>query len=171
MAWFKRGSRDSSGSGAATGPQATAGGGLGLGDDVPLTPLVEPVPETELARIAAALGELEAAGVDVDDLESLGAALDASFAEWASAPEQDREPHDRIIERFALGIGEHLHRHTDLDWQVVTDAFGTDLAVADGMRGDFVVVPLNLVAVRWLRREQGWVPGVVGHLVRRRTVR
>ena len=49
-------------------------------------------------------------------------------------------------------------------------ALGDDvLAVADGMRGGFVVVPMNLVAVRWLRREQGWVPGVVGHLVRLRT--
>ena len=171
MAWFKRESRASSGSGSDTGQQATSSGALGLGDDVPLTPLVEPVPETERARIAAALAELEAAGVDVDDLDSLGAALDVASAAWASAPEQDREPHDRIIERFAISIGEHLHRHTDLDWQVVTDAFGTDLAVADGMRGDFVVVPLNLVAVRWLRREQGWVPGVVGHLVRRRTIR
>ena len=171
MAWFKRGSRESSGSGPDAGQETAAGGGLGLGDEVPLTPVVEPVPEADLARIAAAVAELEAVGVDVDDLDSLGAALDAASAAWASAPEQEREPHDRIIERFALGIGEHLHRHTDLRWQVVTDAFGTDLAVADGMRGDFVVVPLNLVAVRWLRREQGWVPGVVGHLVRRRTVR
>jgi hypothetical protein len=76
-----------------------------------------------------------------------------------------------VVERFAMGIGEHLHRHTDLRWQLVTDAFGTDLAVADGFKGGFVVVPMNLVAVRWLRREQGWVPGVVGHLVQLRTRR
>ena len=58
-------------------------------------------------------------------LASIGAGLDAAFAAWESAPE--REPHDRIVERFALGIGEHLHRHTDLRWQLVTDAFGSDL--------------------------------------------
>ena len=127
------------------------------------------MPEQEQARIATALVELEAVGVDVDDLASIGAGLDAAFVAWESSPEPEREPHDRIVERFALGIGEHLHRHTDLRWQLVTDAFGTDLAVADGMRGGFVVVPMNLVAVRWLRREQGWVPGVVGHLVRLRT--
>jgi hypothetical protein len=170
MAWFRRGGRSTeteeprAGSGS---PSSAAG--FGLGDDVPLTPVVEGVPEQEQARIDAALGELEAAGVDVDDLTSIGAGLDAAFVAWESAPEPHREPHDRIVERFALGIGEHLHRHTDLRWQLVTDAFGTDLAVADGRRGGFVVVPMNLVAVRWLRREQGWVPAVVGHLVRLRT--
>ncbi len=67
--------------------------------------------------------------------------------------------------RYALGIGEHLHRHTDLDWQLVTDVFGTDLAVAGGFSGSFSVVPGNLVASRWMRGETGWLPGVVGHLV------
>ena len=75
-----------------------------------------------------------------------------------------------IVERFAIGIGEHLHRATDLSWSRVTDAFGTDLAVAGG-KDDFVVVPGNLVAARWMNAETGWVPGVVGHLVRVRADR
>ncbi len=172
MAWFRRGGRDTA---TDEAPQSTAGRspsqGFGLADDVPLSPVVEGVPAEQQARIAEALGELEAAGVDVDDLASLGAGLDAAFVAWEAAPEAQREPHDVLVERFAMGIGEHLHRHTDLRWQLVTDAFGTDLAVADGFKGGFVVVPMNLVAVRWLRREQGWVPGVVGHLVRLRTRR
>lgn len=40
---------------------------------------------------------------------------------------------------------------------------GVDL---DGPRGGFMVVPGNLVAGRWMRGETGWVPPVVGHLVR-----
>ena len=172
MAWFRRGGRDTD---TETAPEQSAGSspgqGLGLADDVPLSPVVEGVPEEQQARIADALRELDAAGADVDDLDSLGAGLDAAFVAWEAAPEAQREPHDVVIERFAIGIGEHLHRHTDLRWQLVTDAFGTDLAVADGFKGGFVVVPMNLVAVRWLRREQGWVPGVVGHLVRLRTRR
>jgi hypothetical protein len=172
MAWFRRGGRSTETDVARAGSAGSSpAAGFGLGDDVPLTPVVEGVPDDEQARIAAALGELERAGVDVDDLASISAGLDAAFVAWEATPEAEREPHDRIVERFALGIGEHLHRHTDLRWQLVTDAFGTDLAVADGMRGGFVVVPMNLVAVRWLRREQGWVPGVVGHLVRLRTRR
>ena len=171
MAWFRRGGRDAA---AEEAPESSAGSstsGFGLTDDVPLTPVVEGVPADQQARIAEALRELEAAGVDVDDLASIGAGLDAAFVAWEAAPEATRESHDVVVERFAMGIGEHLHRHTDLRWQLVTDAFGTDLAVADGFKGGFVVVPMNLVAVRWLRREQGWVPGVVGHLVRLRTRR
>lgn len=173
MAWFRRGGKDS--------PAASDGGrgatstrsepSLAVDDEIPVQPVLEGVPEAERNRIACALEELGGAGVDVDDLSSLAAGLDDAFTGWESAPEGVREPHERIVERYALGIGEHLHRHTDLRWQVVTDAFGTDLAVAGGFRGDFVVVPSNLVAVRWLRRETGWVPGVVGHIVRCRNER
>lgn len=172
MAWFKRGSRDpeTAGVGDAAGSKVLESTATATGE-VPLQPVLEKVPEAQRERIAVAVEELSAAGVDLDDLASIGAGLDAAFRAWESAGEASREPHERIVERFALGIGEHLNRHTDLRWQVVTDAFGTDLAVAGGLRGDFVVVPSNLVAVRWLRREQGWVPGVVGHLVRRRNER
>lgn len=71
-----------------------------------------------------------------------------------------------IVDRYALLIGEYVARRTDLEWQIVTDVFGTDLAVADRFGVTFVIVPSNLVAVRWMRGETGWVPGVVGHMVR-----
>ncbi|HET8766639.1 MAG TPA: DUF3806 domain-containing protein, partial [Pedococcus sp.] len=107
----------------------------------------------------------------VDDLDSLSAGLDAAYRSWEQSPEGARPDHAAVVERYALGIGEHLERHTDLDWQVVTDVFGTDLALTEGFKGTFVVVPHNLVAGRWMRGETGWVPGVVGHMVRRRNRR
>jgi hypothetical protein len=110
-------------------------------------------------------------GVDVDDLHSLSAGLDRAYAAWAAADEDDRPDHAAIVERYAIGIGAHLDRHTDLDWQVVTDVFGTDLSLTEGFKGSFVVVPHNLVAGRWMRGETGWIPAVVGHIVRRRTRR
>ncbi|QFG67450.1 DUF3806 domain-containing protein [Ornithinimicrobium pratense] len=127
--------------------------------DLPLTPETRRIGEEEKAHIAQALEALATEGVDVDDLASISAGLDRALASWLTDRSGD---HDAIVQRYAVAIGEHLHRHTDLAWEVVTDAFGTDLAVA---AGDFVVVPANLVAVRWMRREQGWVPSVVGHLV------
>lgn len=128
-------------------------------EDLPLTPESRRPGEEERARIAAGLTALEAESVDVDDLRSIGEGLDRALATWVARSGDD---HDEIVERYAIGIGEHLARRTDLAWAVVTDVFGTDLAVS---AGDFVVVPSNLVAVRWMRRESGWVPGVVGHLV------
>lgn len=132
-------------------------------DELPLKPESRRLTEEERALIDQTLGTLEAEGVDVDDLESVGAGFDRALTHWLSARDGD---HDEIVERYAVAVGEHLHRHTDLAWEVATDVFGTDLAV---VAGDFVVVPANLVAVRWMRRETGWVPKVVGHLVTLRT--
>ncbi|MCE0486854.1 DUF3806 domain-containing protein [Ornithinimicrobium sediminis] len=120
----------------------------------------------EEARIARAVRELEAEGVDLDDLTSIGAGYDAAFQAWVAG--NRKGDHAAVVERYAMGVGEHLDRHTDLDWKIVTDVFGTDLAVAGGFRHDFVVVPTNLVGGRWMRGDTGWVPEVVGHIVRRR---
>lgn len=131
--------------------------------ELPLTPESRRVGEEERARIAAGLEAVAADGVDVDDLRSISDGLDRALDGWLADKGGD---HDAIVERYAVAVGEHLARRTDLAWEVVTDVFGTDLAVA---AGDFVVVPTNLVAVRWMRREKGWVPQVVGHLMQVRT--
>ncbi|QGN58602.1 DUF3806 domain-containing protein [Nostocoides sp. HKS02] len=177
MAWFGR-RREDSPDDAGDGPDAAEltertmpDAGDTLDSGASLRPLVDPLGDAEQARIARALEELAAAGVDVDDLDSLGAALDREYAAWSAAPEDHRPDHAAVVERYAIGIGEHLDRHTDLDWQVVTDVFGTDLSVTEGFKGSFVVVPHNLVAGRWMRGETDWLPAVVGHIVRRRNRR
>ena len=136
----------------------------------PLRPVIERLGVEEQQRLAAGRAALERAGIDVGDLPALGAAYDAALAAWQAARKGEREDERDLVERFAIGIGEHLHRQTDLSWSRVTDAFGTDLAVAGG-KDEFVVVPGNLVAARWMNAEAGWVPGVVGHLVRVRAER
>lgn len=131
--------------------------------ELPLTPESRKIGAEERERIDTGLQALAAEGVDVDDLASISAGLDRALDGWLADQSGD---HGAIVERYAVAVGEHLARHTDLAWELVTDVFGTDLAVA---AGDFVVVPGNLVAVRWMRREKGWVPRVVGHLVTVRT--
>ena len=173
MAWFGRRGKDD----AATEVDEAEGAGLAdvgadlVADSDSLQPVVEKLGEAERARIDEALAALAADGVDVDDLGSISAGLDAAYRTWQAAPEDARPDHAAIVERYAIGIGEHLDRNTDLDWQVVTDVFGTDLSLTEGFKGSFVVVPHNLVAGRWMRGETAWVPGVVGHIVRRRTRR
>ena len=168
MAWFGR-RRDDEAAPAPAEPERTlpeAGDSLDAGAS--LRTLVDPLGETERGRITAGLEALAAEGVDIDDLSSLGAGLDRAYAQWASGDEDSRPDHSRIVERYAIGIGAHLERHTDLDWQVVTDVFGTDLSLTEGFKGSFVVVPHNLVAGRWMRGETGWLEPVVSHIVRRR---
>jgi hypothetical protein len=169
MAWFGRRKDDEETSPppSPSQPAPEVPDGL-VSDGESLRPVVASIGEPEQSRITAALESLAAEGVDIDDLESLGSALDAAYLQWMQAPEGPRPDHAAIVERFALGIGAHLERHTDLDWQVVTDVFGTDLALTEGFKGTFVVVPHNLVAGRWMRGETGWIPAVVGHMVRRR---
>jgi hypothetical protein len=173
VAWFGRGRDDADA--RAPEPQVPERTLPEAGDTLDpaasLRPLVEPLGDVERARISAALQALADEGVDVDDLTSLGSGLDRAYAAWSAAPQEGRPDHAAIVERYAVGIGEHLERHTDLDWQVVTDVFGTDLSLTEGFKGSFVVVPHNLVAGRWMRGETGWVPAVVGHIVRRRTRR
>jgi hypothetical protein len=171
MAWFGR-RRDEASAAEPEGEDRQlpdAGDSLDLGGS--LRPLIDPLGEAERSRITSALAALESEGVDVDDLTSLSAGLDRAYAEWSAPEERDRPDHAAIVERYAIGIGEYLERHTDLDWRVVTDVFGTDLSLTEGFKGSFVVVPHNLVAGRWMRGETGWVPAVVGHLVRRRSRR
>ena len=173
MAWFgrRRDEDDAAPEVPVEDERTLPDAGDSLDPNASLRPLVDPLGDDERARIRAALESLTEDGVDVDDLDSIGAGLDRAYAGWSAASEGDRPDHAAIVERYAIGIGEYLDRTTDLDWQVVTDVFGTDLSLTEGFKGSFVIVPHNLVAGRWMRGETGWVPAVVGHIVRRRTRR
>ncbi len=133
-------------------------------DGIPLSP-TQPLRDEDRAEIDGHLQALDDAGVDIDDLTSLSNGLDAAYQAWAGAKDTD---HGQIVQRFSVGIGEHLSRHTDLDWSLVSDVFGTDLGLVESSRAMFMVVPSNIVAARWMRGETMWIPDVVGHLVRRR---
>ncbi|MGB5952068.1 MAG: hypothetical protein WBG57_06055 [Ornithinimicrobium sp.] len=166
MAWFKR---KSSGDADEESDSSQGQSDRTAAVDVdefgrPTTP-VSPLGDSERAQISTCIQELVDAGVDVDDLESLSHGLDAAYTAWSQTRDAD---HSTIVQRYSIGVGEHLSRHTDLDWSLVSDVFGTDLGLAEGPRGTFVIVPGNIVASRWMRGETQWIPDVVGHLVRRR---
>jgi hypothetical protein len=123
-------------------------------DDTPAESITaSPLGPNERARIETALARLAADGVDVDDLDSLGAAFDAAL---------DRGAFDQVPV-LAVGVGEYLSRHAELRWAVVRDAFGSDLGL-EGVRRRLHVVPESLLTARWMRHEQGWLPKAVAHL-------
>ena len=116
--------------------------------------------DAELSWIADHLGRLAAAGVDVTDAAALGAHYDELLTGWIASP-RDPNPDINLI---GLGLGEHLRRRTILDWAVVTDAHGTEMAL-HGRPGEIVIYPANAVAKRWAAHETGFLPAFVEETV------
>ena len=112
--------------------------------------------EASLAAVRAGYAEH---GIDPDDLASIAAAYDHALEHGADADSS------AVVELLGTAVGDHLVAVGGYRWVVCTDPFGTDLAVEPPRRGVPVVTRM-LVAVRWVARESGWVPGVVGHLAR-----
>lgn len=149
MGLFRRSGRrdEDAGDGVAAAPDESVGEPVEAISAAPLG-------DAERSRIVAALAELASTGVDVDDLASLAAAFDAAVDRGDAS----------VLPLLAVGVGEHLHRHAELHWAVITDSFGRDLGL-QGSRRDLHVVPDSLLSARWMRREKGWLERAVGHLI------
>ena len=134
----------------------------------PLRPTGRPLTPEHKATLERSLEELAAAGIDTGDLAAISAAHDDASAEWHRLPGRTQAATPPPTDRFAVAIGEYLCRATDLGWATVVDPLGTDLGLI-AERDDFAVIPGNLVTSRWLNGELGWIPGVIGHVVRVRS--
>jgi len=113
----------------------------------------------EEATLEGARAGYAAHGIDPADLDSIAAAYDRALDAHGD------EDSSGVVELLGTAVGDHLVAAGGYRWVVSTDPFGTDLAVEPPRRG-MPVVTRMLVATRWLNREQGWLPGVVGHLAR-----
>ena len=113
----------------------------------------------EEASLEAVRTGYAAHGIDPADLDSIAAAYDAALEHHGD------EDSSTVVELLGTAVGDHLVVVGGYRWVVSTDPFGTDLAVEPPRRG-MPVVTRMLVATRWMGRERGWIPGVVGHLAR-----
>lgn len=168
MGWFSKGDRREPGSAADLAAPDGAGDSVPDDDALPGRPRWRALPDEERAALDTDLAVLRAAGVDVTDLPVLGAALDAAMDAWYAVKERDREGYAAVTHRWGVALGAYLESATDLRWGMVTDVYGTDLGLM-GSEDDMVIVPQNLASARWLNHQTGWVPGVLGHIVRLRT--
>lgn len=155
--------RGREGDSARSDGSPTAPGGAGDAGDLDDLDAVEEIGTRRLtvdeeAALEATRAGYPAHGIDPADLDTIAAAFDRAL---------DRHDEDTsaVVEVLAAAVGDHLVAAGGYRWVVSTDPFGTDLAVAPPRRGVPVVARM-LVATRWMSRERGWVPGVVGHLAR-----
>ena len=145
-------------------PDAVSGTSGGADDDLDGIYAVEEVGTRRLtADEEAALEAVRAGyathGIDPADLDSVAAAYDSALEHHGD------EDASSVVELLGTAVGDHLVSVGGYRWVVSTDPFGTDLAVEPPRRG-MPVVTRMLVATRWMGRERGWIPGVVGHLAR-----
>jgi len=143
-------------------PDAVSGEGASAGlddvDEVDEVGTRRLTAEEDAALVAVRAGYPEH-GIDPADLDSIAAAYDRAL------DGHDGGDASAVVELLGTAVGDHLVTVGGYRWVVSTDPFGTDLAVAPPRRG-MPVVTRMLVATRWMGRERGWVPGVVGHLAR-----
>lgn len=75
------------------------------------------------------------------------AALDDIYESWRARAAGEREPVREVLHALGAALGEHLARIPGLEWTVVTDAEGADLAVY-GREGEMLVYPFIVVRRR-----------------------
>lgn len=114
--------------------------------------------------VAVHLGQLVAAGVDVNDPDSLGKFYDTLHEQWAAMSPEPRDNPDAVINLIGIGLGECLVRRAEMEW-VVESSEGAQLAVY-GADNDVLVYPTNAVAKRWIEGVQSFIPEFVDEVIK-----
>ena len=151
MAWFRRRHRDED---STSQPVAEV-----------TAPNVGPVNDAEQQWIDDQLRRLRASGVDVADPAQLGAHYDRLLTRWYSLADGGRPDPNPDINLIGIGLGEHLRYRTGLDWVVVTDTDGAEIALY-GQPGDILIYPTNAIAKRWVAHQAGFLPQFAEEIVR-----
>ena len=119
---------------------------------------IEPPTASELDWVSSGVKLAESLAEDYGGAEPGSpltlTALDTAYTNWlhawhGTAPEERDDPNP-YINGFGLAFGQALVDDGGLDWAVVTDKHGTEIAV-HGQPGDLLVFPTNFVAKRFER--------------------
>jgi hypothetical protein len=118
---------------------------------------VEPLPDAERAWVAENVRVARSAiggELDPEGLDELWARLRA---------DEELDPNDSV-NLVGLALGQLLVDRSAVEWVVLTDAHGTEIAV----RGpsDFTVFPTNVVAKRYETGETGFIAPFVAEVER-----
>lgn len=126
---------------------------------------IEPVGDHERSVLREWLDDAHQWGIDVDDLASLERAYEGYFDKVLATDPDDREDATAVCTMIGLALGEHLVRHSALEWRVVTDAEGTDLALSTPAE-DAILYPADPVIDAWSGQQRGWLQAWATELIR-----
>ena len=78
--------------------------------------------------------------------------LDEAYKVWYADHKRGEEDPNSLINAFGVAFGQFLVLELDLEWKLVRDERGTELAVY-GEPGEILLFPPNLVAKRYVNGE------------------
>jgi hypothetical protein len=112
---------------------------------------LNPSEQQWVAQNVELAGEIaKAFGVAVEPGDHLDpATLDTAWAAWLAGHNRGEEDPNPYINAFGLALGDYLVRRLGLEWKVVSDNQGTEIAVW-GQVGEVLVFPPNLVGKRYV---------------------
>lgn len=96
-------------------------------------------------------------GIDVDDVSSISTAFDDYVEKMVLTKVSERGDPTEFCTMIGFALGENLARRAPLEWRVVTDSKGRDLALTTPAE-DAVLFPVDPVAAAWEAAEVGWMP-------------
>ena len=91
--------------------------------------------------------------------------LDLAFRAWLSLWREGEDPNP-VINAFGVAFGQYVVENLDLQWAVVSDEHGTEIAV-HGQPGDILMYPPNLVAKRFEKKETDFFEPIYHDLEKR----
>ncbi len=119
-------------------------------------PVVEPVDTHARIMLRGWLGDAARLGIDPNSPETIQEAYETYLdAVLATEPDQRVDPTPTLT-AIGMALGEHLRRHCDADWAIVSDEQGRDLALVSPEH-DSILFPVDPVAGHWQVQQREWV--------------
>lgn len=125
---------------------------------------ITPVGSDEQRILEEWLDDAAQQGIDTADVTSISTTFDAYVEKMVLAKASEREDPTTFCTMIGFALGDHLTRRSTLDWRIVSDSQGTDLALVTPDEGA-VLFPVDPVAAAWEVAEVGWMPQWVENLL------
>lgn len=119
-------------------------------------PLVEPLDTQARITLRAWLGDAARLGIDVESPDTIQDAYERFFDEVLATPADERTDPTPTLTAIAMAMGEHLRRHSQIDWRIVTDDQGRDLALSTPDE-ESILFPIDPIADSWGVQDREWL--------------